>query len=361
MRNAIISDCVLAGAIYIGLRMPFIGPQWYARNRQPQGTLLKLPLLRRWAESPAPARIARARVLLARPGNAPSGDLEASWGRLETLVRTREFATTCVVMSWMPPGLLALAAWFTLLIGDPPGAHWTTTVGIWLVTAAAIGFGTYDWRRYEESEPTQHTVHLALYALDACHGPAPDFAGGQDPDVIAPAIEAFCAALARQAEYVPKTSDPELRNQARTDAELVIKNVQAAKIRFLRNDATALNELSRILASVVTHAVKAPSSPPDMRVADEALLSSDPGWNGPIPRPAFAVRTVASYALFTAYLTAIALLVNWVDFPEPVSAILIPVLALPGLKALQRHRSPTANTAPDGAPTASTTDSAGPS
>jgi hypothetical protein len=149
-------------------------------------------------------------------------------------------------------------------------------------------------------------------------------------------VEAFCAALARRAEYVPTTSDTELRGLARTDADLVIRNVQAAKIRLLRGDSSALDNISRLLTSTVTRLVRPPAFPPSMAIADSELLVDDPGWAGSTVRQRTALSVGLSYATFVVCLVLIAGVANWLQLPDAVSAIIVPALAAPAVALVRR-------------------------
>lgn len=338
VREEFVGTCLWGGLGFIVLRLPFVIQQWIMRRRKPMMFPLWLPFIRAWTESPAPSRLERARSLLRRPTDT-YGISSAEWVRLADLVKEREAATTVIVASWLLPGLMAMAAGVPLFLPLGP-VPMPVFVLFWLLAGLALGLGFYDVRRYQESEPTAHTVHLALRALDACRGRPPHYEGGNDPDLIAPAVEAFCTALARRAEYVPTTSDTELRGLARTDADLVIKNVQAAKIRLLRGDSSALDDISRLLTSTVTHLVRPPAFPPDMALADSELLVNDPGWAGSTARQDTALSVGLSYATFIACLILIAGVANWLRLPDAVSAIIVPALAAPAIALVRRFGAP---------------------
>ncbi|MEV7777749.1 hypothetical protein [Kitasatospora sp. NPDC088351] len=343
-------------SIYLLFAMFSVSSAWISGPRVPGNWLRRLRPLDSLLRSMARRRAQTARRLLEDSG--VSADKLPDVALLERVIADRSRSLVGMGVVWAPPLLASFAMWLGLSIGDPDHHAFKSTAPLlpWGLLFLSLCLAEADRRATTRSVPREWTVHTALAALESCTEDKPERRGRTADGSVSKAMGELCSTLERQARFVPKDADHILRQRVRDRAYLIVRNVQAAKIRLLSEDTVARTDLARILASVLRHATRpANVIGATVKLADDEVLSDDPAWHRD-SRPASAMTSAIGNLALVAALVGTGVAINLIGLPDVVATPIVSVITVAGALVLRKLRIPTTAESPS---TAAQTDQPG--
>ncbi|MEU3559356.1 hypothetical protein [Kitasatospora sp. NPDC006786] len=328
-------------SIYLAFALVSLISVWVGGPRVPGNWLCRLRPLDSFLRSIARKRAQNAHRHLENSG--VSADELPDAASLERTIADRSRSLAGMGVIWAPPLVASFAMWLGLSMGDPDHHIFKSTAPLlpWGLLVLSLCLAETDRRAVTRSVPREWTVHAALAALEAIAEDSPERRGRTKDGAVSKTVGELCSTLERQARFVPKDADHVLRQRVRGRAYLIVRNVQAAKIRLLSEDAASRTDLARILASVLRHATRSANTiGATVKLADDDVLIDDPEWHRD-SRPASTVAGVIGNLALVAALVAAGVTINLIGLPDVVATPIVSVITAAGVLALRRLRIPT--------------------
>ncbi|MFJ3926363.1 hypothetical protein [Streptomyces sp. NPDC090022] len=340
MMKSLLTHLLWGTSVYTALALWLVGPQWAGRSRRPHGRVFRAARRIGWGRS---SQDRAAEVVATLAAHVPAGAELPDAGRLRLRLEDRRFSALSVLLVWLFPGLGVVACVFLVLNGEfSEGRPWLMPL-LWGMFGAVLVLCEVDRRMLARSLPLEHTTLMAVRAVEACRPPAREdreARGYSYGSAVCAAVDDLCAALGRYAELEPRRTDPVHRARLRAQAQEVVRNLHAAKVRLVDGDRSALGDLYAIVASLLSRTV-APAHEPASAgpLVATAALTADPAWQGPPPRTEATGAKLLGYGLFVGTLIAFGWLLSLLNLPEALSLPLLVVMAGAIHRAL-KHRLP---------------------
>ncbi|MGW6857249.1 hypothetical protein [Streptomyces xanthophaeus] len=336
MLKSLFAHLVWATGLYTVVAFWFVAPRWTLRVRMPRGRIFRIARRTRVAKS---VTTRAARAVGALSAQAPAGAEIPEIERLEQRLDDYRCSSLSIMLVWLSACPGVLAALFIALNSDiDDGYPWLMPL-LWGGLGGIFVLAEVDRRMLNRSLPLEHTTLMAVGAVEACrvvpeteHG---EVRGHSRSSSICAAIDDLCAAIGRQAELEPRRTDPVHRARLRAEALEVVRNLHAAKVRLVEGDEAALTTLFAILGSLLARTVAPTHLGPRSLVSAE-VLAADPDWEGPPLRNESVGAKILGYGLFVAGLVAVGKLLSFMSLPEPLTWLLLGLMASAGHGALKR-------------------------
>ncbi|GHI90441.1 hypothetical protein [Streptomyces xanthophaeus] len=335
MLKSLFAHLVWATGLYTVVAFWFVAPRWTLRVRMPRGRIFRIARRTRVAKS---VTTRAARAVGALSAQAPAGAEIPEIERLEQRLDDYRCSSLSIMLVWLSACPGVLAALFIALNSDiDDGYPWLMPL-LWGGLGGIFVLAEVDRRMLNRSLPLEHTTLMAVGAVEACrvvseteHG---EVRGHSRSSSICAAIDDLCAAIGRQAELEPRRTDPVHRARLRAEALEVVRNLHAAKVRLVEGDEAALTALFAILGSLLARTAAPTHLGPRPLVSAE-VLAADPDWEGPPLRNESVGAKVLGYGLFVAGLVAVGKLLSLMSLPEPLTWLLLGLMASAGHGALK--------------------------
>ncbi|MFJ9343756.1 hypothetical protein ACIRP0_31415 [Streptomyces sp. NPDC101733] len=325
MLKSLFVELLLGVAVYIGVSLMLIGLQWVGRSRRPKGRVF------RWIRRLGLGKHSEGRaaeVLAVLTAHTLTGAELPDAKRLCLRLEDHRFSALSILLVWLFPGL-GLGVCLVLLNGEfAQGQPWLMAL-VWGAFGAVMVLCEVDRRMLARSLPLEHTTLMAVCAVEACEpseNQVDEVRGYTRATMVCGGIDRLCAALARHAEVEPRRTDSVHRARLRAQAQEVVRNLHAAKVRLLEGDQDALADLCTIIASLLARTVAPANAVNSTRplVAAE-VLTADPEWQGPPPSRESAGANLLGFGVFIAAFVAVGWGISLLNIHE---ALVLPLAAI---------------------------------
>ncbi|MFD5414041.1 hypothetical protein [Streptomyces nojiriensis] len=328
---------VWASGLYTMVAFWFVAPLWTGRSRMPRGRVFRFARRRQAAKSVSARAVGTVGTLSAQ---APTGAEIPEAELLERRLDDYRCSILSILTLWLFPCLGVLSALFLALNSDVDQGHPWMMPLLFGALGVIGALAEIDRRMLNRSVPLEYTALMAVGAVEACRvvpeGERSEVRGHSRGSSICAALEDLSQALGRQAELEPRRTDPVHRARLRAEALELVRNIHAAKVRFIEGDQAALTSLFAILGSLLARTAAPTHLNPRPLVSAE-VLTADPSWEGPPLRNESTGSKLLGYGLFVALLVAVGKALSLLSLPEPLTWGLVVLMAGAGHRALKRR------------------------
>ncbi|GLX41188.1 hypothetical protein Sros01_72610 [Streptomyces roseochromogenus] len=316
----------------------FVAPEWAGRSRRPKGRVF------RWARrigvrTGSEERATKVVGILAAHVSAGAELPEPE--RLRLRLEDHRFSVLSILLVWLIPAAGVGACLVVVLNGDFAHGHPWLMPLMWGMLGAVMVLCETDRRMLARSLPLEHTTLMAVCAVEACRPPGEGEAevrGSTRGSAVCAGVDDLCAAVVRHVEREPRRTDAVHRARLRAQAQEVVRNLHAAKVRLLEGDQAALGDLCTVIASLLARTVAPAHTTGSTRTLVAVdVLTADPEWQGPPSAHESTGAKLLGSGLFIAGLIGIGWLLPLLHVPEPLTLPLLVIMATAIQRVLKRR------------------------